>query len=63
MVWEKIGSKYIKKCRIRILSKEESNIYYPEYGNMRTIAIAPCITKLFDKCKLEKLIDKIKVKT
>ena len=44
---------YINTARIIMLSKE--NNVFPQYGKVRTIAIAPTLTKVYEKVILKRL--------
>ena len=46
---------YTKVAKIIPLSKDENNSPFPKLGDVRTIAVAPAITKLFELCILQKL--------
>ena len=68
LIWEKIQNKiknnfnrwitelripqYLKVAKIIPLSKDEDNSPFPKLGDIRTIAVAPAITKLFELCLL-----------
>ena len=40
----------MKLARIILISKDEDSPYYPEEGKVRTIAVLPAITKLYEIC-------------
>ena len=46
---------YLKKAKIIPLSKDPLNSPFPEVGQVRTIAVTPAITKLFELCQLQKI--------
>jgi hypothetical protein len=50
----------MKKTRIIFISKEQNGNYYPELDKIRTIAIAPAITKFYKLCIPQKLNTEIK---
>ena len=44
---------YLKTANIVPLSKEDNE--YPDYSNIRVIAILPAVSKIFEKCILTRL--------
>ena len=46
---------YLKKAKIIPLSKDTNNSPFPEVGQVRTIAVTPAISKLFELCQLLKI--------
>ena len=46
---------YMKKAKIIPLSKDPNNSPFPEVGQVRTIAVTPAITKLYELCQLQKI--------
>ena len=46
---------YMKKAKIIPLSKDANNSQFPEVGQVRTIAVTPAISKLFELCQLLKI--------
>ncbi len=46
---------YLKSSRVITLSKDQNISKYPEVGEIRTIAIAPALTKMYELCLHKKL--------
>ena len=46
---------YLKLAKIIPLSKDPNNSPFPEIGQVRTIAVTPAISKLFELCILHKV--------
>lgn len=47
--------KYLNKAKIFVLSKDKESPEFPKVGMVRTIAVLPCISKLYESCILAKL--------
>ena len=50
---------YLKLAKIIPLSKDPDGSPYPSLGQVRTIAVTPAISKLFELCILQKIRDQI----
>ena len=50
---------YVKRAKIIPLSKDSNNSAFPILGELRTIAVNPAISKLYELCILQQLREEI----